>query len=87
MHVAPTCQDIMSVMQSKALSSGHPSKYALKSFSDLPGEGDIVALDAEFVSVQEEKIVIGDSGDKIIFNETRHALARVSVVDCRSNSV
>ncbi|KAI2505270.1 exonuclease [Fragilaria crotonensis] len=62
-------------------------KHAIKSISDLPGEGDIVALDAEFVSVQEEKIVIGDTGDKIIFNETRHALARVSVVDCRYNSV
>ncbi len=46
-----------------------------------------MALDAEFVSVQEEKNFIGDSGDKIVFNETRHALARVSVVDCRSNSV
>ncbi|KAI2496820.1 exonuclease [Fragilaria crotonensis] len=87
MHVAPTSQDIMNVIQSKSLSSGHPSKHAIKSISDLPGEGDIVALDAEFVSVQEEKIVIGDTGDKIIFNETRHALARVSVVDCRYNSV
>ena len=35
-----------------------------------------MALDAEFVSVQEEKNFIGDSGDKIVFNETRHALAR-----------
>jgi PAB-dependent poly(A)-specific ribonuclease subunit 2 len=53
----------------------------------LPGEGDIVALDAEFVSVQEEETVLGDSGDKVIIKETRHALARVSVVDCRSNSI
>lgn len=39
------------------------------------------------MSVQEEEIVINDSGDKVTINETRHALARVSVVDCRSNSI
>jgi PAB-dependent poly(A)-specific ribonuclease subunit 2 len=56
-------------------------------FADLPGEGDIVALDAEFVSVQEEESVVGDSGNKIILRETRHALARVSVIDCRTRKI
>ena len=32
-HVALSCQDIVSVMQSKSLSSGHPSKYAMSSIS------------------------------------------------------
>lgn len=100
------------VMQSKSISTGKPSKHAVKNNSgmfasssicilmaleshsslslsapDLPGEGDIVALDAEFVSVQEEESLLGDSGNKIVVRETRHALARVSVIDCRTHKI
>lgn len=56
-------------------------------FPELPGDGDIVAFDAEFVSVQEEESVLNDSGNKITTRETRHALARVSVIDCRTGQI
>jgi PAB-dependent poly(A)-specific ribonuclease subunit 2 len=56
-------------------------------FLDLPGAGDLVALDAEFVSIQEEDTEMSESGDKIIIRETRHALARISVIDCRTDRV
>lgn len=46
-----------------------------------------MALDAEFVSVQEEETMLGDSGNKIVLRETRHALGRVSVIDCRTGKV
>jgi len=75
------------VMFSKSLSNNLPSRYAPKGESDLPCAGDIVALDAEFVSVQEEEAISGDNGNKIILRETRHALARVSVIDCRTGSI
>jgi PAB-dependent poly(A)-specific ribonuclease subunit 2 len=53
----------------------------------LPGEGDLIALDAEFVSVQEEDVEMSESGDKLVIRETRHVLARVSVIDCRTERV
>ena len=53
----------------------------------MPGEGDLIALDAEFVSVQEEDVEMSEFGDKIVIRETRHVLARVSVIDCRSDRV
>jgi PAB-dependent poly(A)-specific ribonuclease subunit 2 len=55
--------------------------------TDLPDSGDIIALDAEFVSVQEEETMLGDSGNKIVLRETRHALGRVSVIDCRTGKI
>lgn len=46
-----------------------------------------MAFDAEFVSVQEEESVLNHSGNKVTVRDTRHALARVSVIDCRSGNV
>jgi PAB-dependent poly(A)-specific ribonuclease subunit 2 len=54
---------------------------------DLPGKGDLVALDCEFVSVQAEKSHLSSSGAKSIISESRNALARLSVIDCRTNQV
>ena len=51
----------------------------------LPGKGDIVAFDAEFVAVAEEESTLTTSGSKLIIRETRHAIARISVVDGRTN--
>lgn len=56
-------------------------------WAELPGKGDWVAFDAEFVSVQEEKSVLTDTGNKMTIRETRHALARISVLDCRTDTV
>lgn len=39
------------------------------------------------MSVQEEESLLGDSGNKIVVRETRHALARVSVIDCRTRKI
>jgi len=75
------------VMFSESISTGNPSKYAAMNESDFPGTGDIVALDAEFVSVQEEEAILGDNGNKIVLRETRHALARISVIDCRTGNI
>lgn len=55
--------------------------------SDLPGKGDIVAIDAEFVLVQHEESIINEYGSKVTTKEGRHALARVSVIDCNSGDV
>lgn len=53
----------------------------------LPGQGDLIAFDAEFVCVQEEESELTDRGSKVTVRETRLALARISVIDCRSGTV
>lgn len=54
---------------------------------NLPGSGDLVAIDAEFVCVQPEESLITFSGSKEITSEPRNALARLSIIDCRTNEV
>lgn len=53
----------------------------------LPGQGDLIAFDAEFVAVQEEESVLDERGSKVTVRESRLALARVSVVDCQSGTI
>lgn len=74
-----------SVIRTRSLSTGRPPDYNTK--NDLPGAGDLIAFDAEFVSVQEEESVLTDSGSKLVIRETRYALARFSVIDCRSSNI
>jgi len=78
---------VKNVMFSESISIRNPTKYASMTQSDFPGIGDIVALDAEFVSVQEEESILGDNGNKIVLRETRHALARISVIDCQTGNI
>ena len=56
-------------------------------FNLLPGSGDLVAIDTEFVCVQHEESSLTASGAKSIITEGRSALARVSVIDCRTGGV
>jgi PAB-dependent poly(A)-specific ribonuclease subunit 2 len=53
----------------------------------LPGNGDLVAIDAEFVCVQQEESLITSSGSKEITSEPRNALARLSIIHCQTNEV
>ena len=46
----------------------------------LPSKGDIVALDAEFVSLGKEETELREDGSVAIVNPSNFALARVSVV-------
>ncbi len=50
-------------------------------------KGKLVAFDAEFVSVQEEETTLLESGSKVILRETRHAVGRISVIDCTTRKV
>lgn len=50
-------------------------------------EGKLVAFDAEFVSVQEEESTHLESGSKMILRETRHAVGRISIIDCETRQV
>ena len=54
---------------------------------NLPSKGDLVAIDAEFVCVQQEESLITSSGSKEMTCEARNALARLSIVECQSNEV
>jgi PAB-dependent poly(A)-specific ribonuclease subunit 2 len=73
------------VMRTRSISTGRAPDYSTK--NDLPGAGGLIAFDAEFVSVQEEESVLTTTGSKLVTRETRYALARVSVIDCRSGNI
>lgn len=47
----------------------------------------MIAFDAEFVSVQAEEALLNESGQKVSVRETRHALARISIVDCSTGNI
>lgn len=75
------------VMETRSISHNQRSPYDLRAAEDLPGKGDMIAFDAEFVSVQEEESILSDTGSKVTLRETRLALARVSVIDCRTGAI
>lgn len=68
-----------------------PSVFQLKSLSSvpcvhmspmsLPGEGELVAFDAEFVTVELEKVVLDAQGQRTDNEEVRQILARISLID------
>jgi PAB-dependent poly(A)-specific ribonuclease subunit 2 len=47
----------------------------------------LIAVDAEFVSVQHEQSALAATGSKETISEARLALARISVIDCRTGKV
>lgn len=57
------------------------------SVDELPGAGDVIAFDAEFVSVEMEKAVIDAGGKRTVQNEGRQVVARMSLVDARTDAV
>jgi hypothetical protein len=71
---------------SKSTAYGKPLSVMRQS-PYLPTRGDLIAFDAEFVLVQEEESTLTETGSKIILREMRHAVARISVVDCRTRKV
>jgi PAB-dependent poly(A)-specific ribonuclease subunit 2 len=76
------------VMRTVSLTDGTRSILAANQVdSELPGRGDLVAFDAEFVSVQEEEASLTETGSKVVVRETRYAVGRVSVMDCRARRV
>jgi hypothetical protein len=55
----------------------------------LPDKGDLVAFDGEFVSVQAERVVLNAEGQKVVKEEGRMLLARISIISdkgCSSSS-
>jgi len=77
----------VNVMETTSISNGLGPKLAISDLTNLPGRGDLVAIDAEFVCVQAEESLITSSGSKEITSEPRNALARLSVIDCRTDDV
>jgi Ubiquitin carboxyl-terminal hydrolase/Exonuclease len=46
----------------------------------LPEKGELIAFDGEFVSVQAERVVLNAEGQKVIKEEGRMLLARISII-------
>jgi len=69
-----------SVLQLESLSR-IPSIRLLQSFATLPGPGDLIAFDGEFVSVSLEKSIINAAGERVVSEEVRQVLARISLLD------
>ena len=47
----------------------------------LPGAGSLVAFDGEFVSVQAERVELNAEGQKVVREEGRQLLARISLIE------
>jgi PAB-dependent poly(A)-specific ribonuclease subunit 2 len=47
----------------------------------LPGKGDLIAFDGEFVSVEVERSKVNSEGKRVVSEEGRQVLARSSLVD------
>lgn len=68
-----------SVLQLNSLSQ--TSSIRLPSLTSLPGPGDLIAFDGEFVSVEAERATINAEGQRVVTEEGRQVLARISLVD------
>lgn len=74
------------VMITRSITDGLPPKHPIE-IGSLPSQGDLIAFDAEFVSVQEEESTLTKKGSKVTLREVRHAVARISVIDCKSKKI
>ena len=81
-----TCRIPIEVMNARSLATNGNASNDFNPGSNF-GEGSLIAFDAEFVSVQEEESILTESGSKVNIRETRHALARISVLDCANRTV
>ncbi|RUS20975.1 hypothetical protein BC937DRAFT_93946 [Endogone sp. FLAS-F59071] len=57
-----------------------PTSYKILSYDELPGPGTLVAIDAEFVALNQEETEIRSDGTKSMIRPSRLSLARVSVL-------
>ena len=71
------------VMNARPLNTASSKSYKPFNFDCLKA-GKLLAFDAEFVSVQEEETTLLESGSKVVSRDTRHALGRISVIDCET---
>ena len=69
------------VMNARTLNTVSSQAYKPFNFDCLKA-GKLLAFDAEFVSVQDEETTILESGSKVVSRDTRHAVGRISVIDC-----
>lgn len=74
------------VMATRSITDGRPTRHVID-INYLAGKGDLVAFDAEFVSVQDERSTLTKSGSKVTHREVRHAVARISLIDCKSRAI
>ena len=51
------------------------------------GKGDLVGIDAEFVALEMETASVREDGTRVVSKEGRQALARLSIIDCRTGLV
>ena len=68
--------------------SAHPPSFRTPAATlGLPGAGDVVAIDTEFVSVGEEEGIVNADGTRTVVAAARQVLARVSAIDGRTGEV
>ena len=75
------------VLRTPSLASPRAPPPPLPHLNQLPGPGDLIAFDAEFVAVAEEESMLTPQGSKVVVRETRHAIARISLLDGRNGRV
>lgn len=66
--------------QSRSIGSTYDNPRKITSVVELPTKGNLVAIDAEFVSLGAEETEIRSDGSRAIINPSHFSLARVSVL-------
>lgn len=79
----------VSIFASPSLSTATPLPPTFTPLTPeaLPGRGDLVGIDAEFVQLEMETASVLETGARVVFKEGRQALARLSLLDVRSDQV
>lgn len=78
----------MEILKTNSITDGSRSKYFTNLWNGKPLEaGDIIAFDAEFVSVQEEEYVMTENASRVTVRDTRHSVARISLIDCTTRQI
>ena len=64
-----------------------PPPHAPHATHATQGPGDLVGIDAEFVALEMETASVREDGTRVVSKEGRQALARLSMIDCRTGLV
>lgn len=79
----------VSVFSSPSISTAPPRSLSFTPLppSQMPGRGDVIGIDAEFVQLEMEMASIREDGTRVVSKEGRQALARLSILDAREDIV
>jgi len=78
--VSPITKEVLFTKSPLSNGIGYKGEVDPLAKDEVPGAGDIVAVDAEFVSLGAEETELRSDGTRVVINPAHFSLARVSVL-------